>query len=68
MNDETDVRFVDAHAEGDGGDDDLGAIVDEGVLIAAAILVRNAGMIGQGLVPSATSSSQVLSTSARRMQ
>ena len=34
VHDEAHVRSIDAHAEGDGGDDDVGALVDERVLVA----------------------------------
>ena len=43
-----DVRLVDAHAERDRGDDDPAAVVDEGILVAAAIVVGHAGVVGQG--------------------
>ena len=36
MHDEAHVRAIDAHAEGDGGDDDVDALAEERVLIAAA--------------------------------
>ncbi len=51
MHDVTDVRLVDTHAEGDGGDDDLGTVVDECVLVRLPQLVGQTGMVGQGLIP-----------------
>ncbi len=48
VDDVADVGLVDAHAERNGGDDDFGAIVDEVILIAAAVRVVHAGVIGQG--------------------
>ena len=50
MNHVAHVRLVDAHAEGDRGDDDLRTIFDERVLIGLAHFVGQAGVIGQGLV------------------
>ncbi len=38
--DGADVCFVDAHAEGDGGDDDIGLAVHEGILCGVAVLIR----------------------------
>ena len=34
MNDKANIRFVDAHAEGDGGTDDLAIITDKGFLVS----------------------------------
>ncbi|OPZ09086.1 MAG: hypothetical protein BWZ08_00699 [candidate division BRC1 bacterium ADurb.BinA292] len=45
---EANVGLVDAHAEGDGGDDDLDAVIDEVLLIAPADVVLQAGMIRGG--------------------
>ena len=42
VHDEPHVRSVDAHAEGDGGDDDVDAFAEERVLVAAALRVRRA--------------------------
>ena len=50
VHDEAHVGSVDAHAEGDGGDDDVGALVDEGVLVARALVVGQAGVVGHRLV------------------
>ena len=50
VDDEAHVRSIDAHAEGDGGDDDVGALVDEGVLVARALVVGQAGVIRDRLV------------------
>jgi len=47
MADEAHVRLVDAHAEGDGGDDDHAILVDEAVLIGLAGARVQPGMIGQ---------------------
>lgn len=46
MDDESDVGFVDAHAEGDGGADDLGAVVDEVLLNSCAFIGGHAGVVG----------------------
>ena len=48
MNDVADVGFVDAHAEGDGGTDDLRLIAKEGVLVASALRRIEAGVVGDG--------------------
>ena len=48
VNDEAHVRSVDAHAEGHGGDDDVGVLVEKRVLIPAALVVGEAGMVGPG--------------------
>ena len=48
MDHETDVRAIDAHAEGDGGDDDVHALAQECVLVRLALRVREAGVIRQG--------------------
>ena len=45
VHDEAHVGSIDAHAEGDGGDDDVGALVDEGVLVAGALVVGQPGVI-----------------------
>ena len=49
VDDEADVGLVDAHAKGDGGDDDLCLAEDEGVLVLFADLVGEAGVVGEGL-------------------
>ena len=51
VNDEPDVRAIDAHPEGHGRDDDVGALAEERVLMAAALAVRKACVIGEGGVP-----------------
>ncbi len=51
MDDEAHIGFVDAHPEGDGGDDHLAAPGDEGVLIASANIGLQTGVIGQGIDP-----------------
>ncbi len=48
---ETHVRLVDAHAEGDGRDHDHALLVEEARLIAAAYLGRQPGMIRQRIQP-----------------
>ena len=47
VGDETHIRFVDAHAEGDGGDDDDAFLVEKTRLVPAAHLGAEAGMVGQ---------------------
>ena len=47
MDDKTDIGLVDAHAEGDGGDDDLYPVVDKFFLGMGALPVGQAGVIGQ---------------------
>jgi hypothetical protein len=49
VQDEADVGAVDAHAEGNGGDDEVGFLFEECFLGAAALLGRHAGVIAQGL-------------------
>ena len=44
---------VDPHPEGDGGDHDVGALVDEGVLVGAALGVGQARVVGQRREPPA---------------
>ena len=48
MDDVADVGFVDAHAEGDGGADDLGLVAEEGVLVFRTLRLVEAGVIGDG--------------------
>lgn len=48
MYDKAYVGFVDAHAEGDGGDDDVDFFFEEGVLVVAAGLGVHAGVVGAG--------------------
>ena len=45
----SDVRLVDAHAEGDGGHDHVDLLAQEGVLIGRTGRTVHAGMIGQCL-------------------
>ena len=49
MDDVADVGFVDAHAEGDGGADDLGFVADEGLLVFGALGGIEAGVVGDGV-------------------
>ena len=51
VHDEAHVRSIDAHAERDGGDDDVGALVEERLLVPAAHVVRQAGVIRQRAQP-----------------
>ena len=48
VNDEPDVGSIDAHAEGDRCDDDVGIFVEERVLMPMPRLVVEAGVIGHG--------------------
>ena len=48
MYDEPHVRPIDAHPERDGGHDDIDALVEERVLILAAVGVREPRVIRQG--------------------
>jgi len=48
VDDEADVWFVDAHAEGDGGDDDGAVVADEGFLGGAAFGGLHAGVVAAG--------------------
>src|SRR5207247_824729 len=41
------VRAIDAHAECDRGHDDVGALVDERLLVGAALLVHQPGVVAQ---------------------
>ncbi len=45
MDDVADVGFVDAHAEGDGGDNDIDVFFNEGLLIFLAVFIREASVI-----------------------
>ncbi len=45
MDDETDVRFVDAHAEGDGRADDLDLVPQETLLVPRPLLRREPGVV-----------------------
>ena len=47
MYDEPDVGSVDAHPECHGRHDDLDALVEEGILMRLALLVREPGVVGQ---------------------
>src|SRR5260221_667093 len=47
MGDEADIGLVDAHAEGDGGDDDDSFLLEEAVLVALPHRGVEPGMIGQ---------------------
>ena len=49
MDDEPDVGLVDAHAEGDGGDDHLDVLHQEAVLVLRAGFRVQAGVVGEGL-------------------
>ena len=44
---EADIRLVDAHAEGHGGDHDNAVLLQEGVLVARAIGLVHAGVVGR---------------------
>ena len=46
---EADIRLVDAHAEGDGGNHDNAVLLQEGVLVARAGGLLHAGVIGERL-------------------
>ena len=48
VDDEPHVGSIDAHAEGDGGDDDVGVLVEERVLIPAALVVGKPGVVRPG--------------------
>ena len=47
VHDEPHVRAIDAHPEGHGRDDDVGSLAEERILMAAALGVREAGVIGK---------------------
>ena len=47
MDDVAHVGFVDAHAEGDGGYDDINILLEEGVLVLTTHGGIHASMIGQ---------------------
>jgi hypothetical protein len=49
MRNETHIRLVDAHAEGDGGDNDDAFLVQKAVLVALARPWRETGVVGQRL-------------------
>ncbi len=46
MDDEADVRLIDAHAEGDGGADDLDLVAQEALLVFRALLGGEPGVVG----------------------
>ena len=46
MKDEANVRLVDTHAEGDGGDDYRAGLGHEGVLVTVSVGVIHAGVVG----------------------
>ena len=50
MGDETHIRLVDAHAESDGGDHHHAVVAQEARLVGGADVVRQTGVIGQGIV------------------
>ena len=68
MNDEPHVGSVDAHAERDGRDDDVGPFAEERILVAAALVVRQAGVIGQRGDADPVSQAASASTSRRDVQ
>ena len=47
MKDEANVRLVDTHAEGDGGDDYRARLGHEGVLVTVSVEVIHAGVVGK---------------------
>jgi hypothetical protein len=47
VDDEPDVGAIDPHAEGDRRDDDVHALAEEGVLVAAAFRLGQTGVIGE---------------------
>ena len=49
MADKAHVGLVDAHAEGDGGDDDDAVFSDKAALVGAAGIHAQAGVVGQGV-------------------
>ncbi len=49
MNDETNVGFVDAHAEGDCCDDDIDGLEQESILIVRTCGAVESGMIRESL-------------------
>src|SRR4030042_1997356 len=49
MKNKTDVGFVDAHAESDGGDNHLHFVMVERILILLARTVIEPGVVGQGM-------------------
>ena len=53
MRDKADIGLVDAHAEGDRGDDDDAFLAQKALLVALARLGGEAGMVGQRLAPAA---------------
>ena len=48
VDDEAHVGFVDAHPEGDGGDNDLHIVADERFLILLSVYIFQSGVIGSG--------------------
>jgi len=46
---EAHIRLIDTHTESDGGDDDLDVVVDEGFLVAAALVILRPSMVRRAL-------------------
>src|SRR5512141_765771 len=46
VNNKAHIRFVDAHAERNGGDNELRVVADEGLLVLAALRILQPRMIG----------------------
>ena len=66
VHDEADVRSIDAHAERHRRDDDVGALVEERLLMPAAHVVGQAGVIRHRAVPLARVSHSASASTSRR--
>ena len=67
MHDEPHVGSIDAHAESHGRDDDVGALAEKRVLMAAALHIRQPGVIGEcGMADLAQPRGERIHLAARR--
>ncbi len=66
VDDAAHVAAVDAHAEGDGRDDDVELLGGERVLRAAALLGLHAGVVGRGAEPASWPAHAAISSVSRR--
>ena len=67
MNDEPDIRTIDAHAERYGGDDDVDLLFEECVLVPVTLLSSNPAC-GRARTPESLSHAASASTSRRDVQ
>ena len=68
MDDEADVGAIDAHAEGDRGDDDVGVLVEKRILVAGRSASARPAWYGSARTPDSASHAASASTSRRDVQ